>query len=282
MPAFSLVVATKGRTNELERLLESLIAQTCTNFELIVVDQNGDGRLDSLLVKYANEIQIRHLRCDAGVSQARNLGIEAADGEFLAFPDDDCWYQPDTIANVLYWFQQNPDYGILSVTVRDEYGVRSANKWNAESCDLAPVNIFRTTAAYTFFVRRSALRKQIYFDETLGPASGTIFVSAEDTDFVLCAMQQGVRGRFVSKWYVGHPRRDMFSGSISRDRAYGYGLGMGKVLSKHSMTLLGLALFSFDVLRTVRAFCTGKFEGGSLCWMHGRGILTGYIAREHN
>ena len=280
MPQFSLVVATKDRTLELERLLNSLALQTCKDFELIVVDQNSDERLAPILQRYEAHFPIVRLHSGPGVSRARNVGINAARGEFLAFPDDDCWYPPETITNVIEWFHQNSDYGVLSVTVRDENGIRSANKWKAESCDLAPINIFRTTAAYTFFVRRDVLKAEVYFDEKLGPASGTIFGSAEDTDYVLCVLQQGVRGRFVARWHVGHPRRDMFSGSVSRQRAYSYGLGMGRVSRKHSMTLLCTALFGFDLFRAVRGFCTGQFKGGGLCWMHGRGILSGYLSSE--
>ncbi|MBW4025918.1 glycosyltransferase [Acidipila rosea] len=280
MPRFSLIVATKGRTDELERLLQSLAHQDgYKDFELIVVDQNPDDRLVPVLSRFSQDINCSHLRCGPGVSKARNMGLSACRGELIAFPDDDCWYPPETLKNIDSWFTGNPGYGILSVTVRDEDGVKSANKWKAESCDLAPINIFRTSATYTFFVRSSDWKRRVFFDETLGPASGTLFGSGEDTDFVLSLMSKGVRGRFTSVWHVGHPRRDMFSGHIKRERALSYGMGMGRVLRKHSLLMLGGALFGFDLFRTFKGLLTGRANAGILCWAHGQGILRGYLAK---
>ena len=279
MPKFSLIVATKGRAEELEFFLASLVQQNdLDNYELIIVDQNPDDRLKPILGNYP-QILCKHLRCGPGVSKARNLGLSASTGEFIAFPDDDCWYPPDTLRNVERWFADHLDYGILSVTVRDETGIKTANKWNAESCDLAPINIFRTSATYTFFLRRSSWDNQVYFDENIGPASGTPFGCGEDTDFVLSLMARGVKGRFTSIWHVGHPRRDMLSGHITYERALGYGRGMGRVLRKHSLPLLSIALFSFDMFRVAKCSLKGQNIAARLCRAHGKGILEGYFAR---
>lgn len=278
MPTFSLIVATKGRAEELEVFLASLARQNGpVNYELIVVDQNPDDRLLPVLAQYPR-IPCRHLRRGPGVSRARNAGLSASTGDLIAFPDDDCWYPPDTLSNVEQWFAAHRDYGILSVTVRDETGEKSANKWNAESCDLAPINIFRTSATYTFFLRRGDWNGQVCFDEKIGPASGTPFGCGEDTDFVLSLMARGVRGRFTSIWHVGHPRRDMLSGHIHYERALSYGRGMGRVLRKHSLPALTIALFSFDMFRVFKCLLKGQTTAATLCRAHGQGILQGYFA----
>lgn len=101
-PEISLILATVGRTDELGRLFESLAAQTFGNFEVIVVDQNDDDRLLPHLdrARYLG-VAVRHLRHHpANLAAARNVGIEAARGKWIGFPDDDCWYSPHLLERV--------------------------------------------------------------------------------------------------------------------------------------------------------------------------------------
>src|ERR1700742_1620555 len=95
-PLFSLVVSTKGRTSELIPLLESLQRQTFRDFDVLVVDQNEEASLVPLLSQ-AWGFPLKHLRCpgERGLSRGRNVGWRACAGRFVAFPDDDCWYEPD-------------------------------------------------------------------------------------------------------------------------------------------------------------------------------------------
>ncbi len=78
---FSLIVATLGRTAELQRLFESLERQTHRDFEVIVVDQNTDGRLLPILDAFATKLTIRRLTSIPGLSRARNVGLREATGE---------------------------------------------------------------------------------------------------------------------------------------------------------------------------------------------------------
>jgi glycosyltransferase involved in cell wall biosynthesis len=286
---FSLITGTLGRTQELERLLASLADQGRCDFELIVVDQNTDERLVPILARWLNHMadqsagafsarHLIHLRCQPGLSRARNLALGACSGEIIAFPDDDCWYPAETLGNVDRWFLENPNYTILSMTARDEAGGRSANKWFAESCDLAPHNIFRTSASFTFFVRRPSPTYPLQFDEALGIGSGTRFGSAEDTDFLLNIMDRGGRGRFLAKWYIGHPQKDMTGGNMTRDRSLSYGLGMGRVLAKHSLWLMWIAFVMFDLGRAVLLSCKRKQLPASLYFAHGKGLLSAYFS----
>ena len=96
----SLVVATYGRGKELQPLMTSLAMQTDRRFEVIVVDQNADDRIDSVLeVARGSGLTVHHLHLDTpGLSSARNLGTALARGCIVAYPDDDCWYEPLTLA----------------------------------------------------------------------------------------------------------------------------------------------------------------------------------------
>ena len=284
MPRFSLIVATFGRTEELSVLLQTLAGQKLTDFELIIVDQNPDDRLTPLLNEWSSRVcdpstqnkalpQLRRLRCPPGVSRARNLGLAHSTGEILAFPDDDCWYFPDTLENVDAWFRQNREYGILSLGCRDEHGLKSGNHWFQTECDLRWINIFRTSGTCCFFVCRPPQEIPLGFDESLGPGAGTDFGCGEDTDFLLTLMNKGVRGRFYSRYHVGHPRKEGF---VDIPRAKKYGAGFGRVLAKHSNPLLLAGLVAFDFIRAAALALLGKRGRSARLWAHGKAMIRAY------
>ena len=123
----------------------------------------------------------------------------------------------------------------------------------------------------------------LHFDETIGPGGVcSRFGSGEDTDFVLQLMRQGMKGRFNAAWHIGHSRRDMLSGTVTKGRAAAYGEGMGYVLRKHSMHLLGGALVMYDMVRAGLVLLQGRREAASLSLAHGRGIVSGYLAASRN
>jgi glycosyltransferase involved in cell wall biosynthesis len=279
MPVFSLILATAGRTTELHRLFSSLetVGGEC---ECLIVDQNTDDRLLPIVASWEGRIAIRHLRSSPGLSHARNVGLAAATGEVLAFPDDDCWYSPGLLGAVRSFFAENPGYSLLSAGVRDEGGALSGNRWVRKRCDLATANLFRTSVGMALFVRRGTVSGSFRFDESLGVGAGTRFASGEDTDYVFRLLEAGLKGRFDRRLTVFHPRRDMLSGFPSGARAYSYGCGMGRVIRKRAKLSLLAAFVAFDLLRVIYSLLRGRLLPAKLCAMHGRGIFSGYMAAK--
>ncbi len=280
MPSFSLILATSGRTVELHRFFASLEEAGDEDCECIVVDQNPDDRLVPVLAAWSDRVSIRHLRSSPGLSHARNVGLAAATGEVLAFPDDDCWYSSDLLREVRSFFVANPRYALLSAGVRDESGRLSGNRWVCRRCDLATANLFRTSVGMALFVRRDSVAGAFRFDESLGVGSGTRFASGEDTDYVFRLLEAGLRGRFDRGFTVYHPRRDMLSGGVNAVRAYSYGCGMGRVIRKRAKLPLLPVFVAFDLLRLVYSLLCGQPGPAWLCAVHGRGVFSGYMAAE--
>lgn len=282
MPDFSLVVATKDRTSELARFISSLVDQGEADYELIIVDQNDDDRLAPIIALSANPEKILYIRCSPGVSRARNLAMEHARGKIIAFPDDDCWYPPGILKVVSEWFDANRSYEILSITSRDADGVCSCNHWFQDSCDITLLNVFRTSGGHGYFIRADGVARTVRYDVGIGPGSGTPYLCGEDCDFILTAMENGARGRFEAKWHIGHPRKDVHNGSVSPERVYGFGQGMGFVQRKHRLAWLWVAFNVYDYGRALCFSAFGKLAQAKLWYWHGRGLIKGFRLPDSN
>jgi glycosyltransferase involved in cell wall biosynthesis len=74
---------------ELDRFFLLSVINQCGNIrcEIIVVDQNADGRLDSIVETYRDRVEIEHIRSPVGLSRGRNLALRCERGSVVAFPD---------------------------------------------------------------------------------------------------------------------------------------------------------------------------------------------------
>ena len=234
---FSLILATVGRTSELDRFFNSLAAQSVHDFEVIVVDQNPDARLQPHLMRASSlGLVIRHLKhAPPNLAAARNTGIEAASGQWLAFPDDDCWYDADLLASIAASAAKEslPD-GVIARWVEQGpplCGV-SALSWDRS-------RIFRDipVSSITLFIRRAVLERIGGFDSRLG--LGQWFGAAEETDLVMRALQNGARmvhepGALVHHAFTpGQPALDRKARLAARRRAR----GTGALYAKHGLPL---------------------------------------------
>ena len=93
----SIVVAVYNIEQYLHKCLESLLAQTYSNLEIILVDDGATDRSGTICDDYAEKDSRVHVihKTNGGLSDARNVGIEAATGTYLAFVDGDDWVDTD-------------------------------------------------------------------------------------------------------------------------------------------------------------------------------------------
>jgi glycosyltransferase involved in cell wall biosynthesis len=110
---FSVIVPTYKRTDKLERALESIASQTYSDFELIVVDDNPEqefrDKVEEIVGDLNSDFEVKLVVNDdgQGVSSARNLGIENASSDYIAFLDDDDEWKPEKLEKEAEAFQQN-------------------------------------------------------------------------------------------------------------------------------------------------------------------------------
>ncbi len=106
MSLVSVIVPTYRRENEFKNALESLALQTYLDVEIVVIDDNGNeewnNKIASIVSDFMNKHNSINLRFivnspNQGSAKTRNIGIEAANGEYITFLDDDDIYLPEKI-----------------------------------------------------------------------------------------------------------------------------------------------------------------------------------------
>ncbi len=276
-PELSLVMGTVGRTRELQVFLDALGGQFSDRVELVIVDQNPDRRVPSLLAERREAIPIRLIRVPwRGLSRARNVGVRQARGAILGFPDDDCWYPPGLIDQVLEWFAEHREADGLTCRVTDERGRHSAGGlMSATSHWVSRANIWRSAVSPGLFVRRRLYDAVGGFDERLGRGAATPWGSGEETDCLLRAMNAGRRIFYDADLVVGHPQ------TIGRrprvTRAWSYGRGMGFVLCKNDYGLAAAAYFASLSWGSAALSCLRLAPGPALARaVMGAGRLVGW------
>ncbi|KRB70392.1 glycosyltransferase family 2 protein [Noviherbaspirillum sp. Root189] len=234
-PDISLILATVGRTDELGRLFDSLAAQTYSNFEVIVVDQNDDDRLLPHLdrARYLG-IAVRHLRHrPANLAAARNVGIEAATGKWIGFPDDDCWYSPRLLERLATRFgcADEPAGIIVRWVEQDEQPLSAADLSWERSRAFRDIPV----SSITLFCSRALFKEIGGFDSRLGV--GQWFGAGEETDFALRALRAGAFFTYEPLGEVHHavnphkPQANSQTKLAVRHRAR----GTGALYAKHRL-----------------------------------------------
>ena len=103
----SVIMPAHNRETFIRDSIDSVLAQTFTDFELIVVD-DGSTDTTAAIVKSYTDPRIRLIRQpNQGVSVARNTGLEAAQGKFITFLDSDDLYYPEFLKTLYHLMQSN-------------------------------------------------------------------------------------------------------------------------------------------------------------------------------
>ena len=161
-PKVSVIVPTYNRADRLERALNSIVSQTCQDFELIVVD---DGSTDKTyqLMKSFPKAQYFYIKKNSGVSKARNVGLAFAKGELICFLDSDDLWKEKKIQIQSLWLENNKDSQICytdEIWIRNGVRVNPMNRHRKYSGD-----IFRHCLGLCIVSPSSVMIRAKLFDE---------------------------------------------------------------------------------------------------------------------
>lgn len=114
------------KTQLLEKSIGSVINQTNPNYELLIIDDGSNREVKEVLKKYAKNEKVKIIyQENSGVSTARNVGISAADGEWIAFIDSDDWIEKNYVESIL---KKNNNADIILFNYKNEYEKKSIEK----------------------------------------------------------------------------------------------------------------------------------------------------------
>jgi glycosyltransferase involved in cell wall biosynthesis len=119
----SIIVPVYKVRRHLQRCIESILQQTYTDYELILVDDGSPDNCGAICERYAQEcdkVKVIHKK-NGGLSSARNAGIAAARGEYITFVDGDDTVATGTYYHNMHILQANPDIDILEYPIIKYY-----------------------------------------------------------------------------------------------------------------------------------------------------------------
>ena len=170
MPCVSVIIPTHNRAWALAEAVDSVLGQSFSDFELIVVDDGSTDGTQDLLAAYGGRIRVE-VQDHRGVSAARNRGIACARGELLAFLDSDDLWRPEKLARQAAFMQARPEVLICQteeVWIRRGVRVNPARRHRGRSGMIfAPSLALCLVSPSAVMARRGLFAEVGLFDESL-------------------------------------------------------------------------------------------------------------------
>ncbi len=142
----SVIIPVYNLESVIARCLDSVLAQTWTNLEILTIDDGSNDQSAAILDEYAqSDSRIRLISCvHSGVSSTRNTGIQNANGEYLLFVDGDDQIAPDMVERYVSAFEDKTDVvigairiietGVPEIVVSPDQAVYSRNEFVKRIC----------------------------------------------------------------------------------------------------------------------------------------------------
>ena len=203
-PRVSVIVPCYNLGQYLDEAVESVLAQSYQDFEIVIVDDGStDGATRSLLEDYRRP-KTRVIRtAHGGVSAARNVAIAHASGAYLCALDADDRLDPTYFEKTVPLLETDPSIAFVSCWLR-AFGDEQW-EWKPERCDL-PTLLWEDTVLTASLVRREAVVAVGGYDADM-PIQGL-----EDWDLWLTLVGRGYRGTILREVLFNYRRR---AGSLS-------------------------------------------------------------------
>lgn len=205
MPKFSIIIPTHNRSHLLQRAIASVLNQTYSDFELIIINDGSDDDTANLLANYVtHEVKLKYQsnQQPKGAAAARNAGILLANGEYICFLDDDDAYMPEFLQEVFTCLQNTQqEIGFIWCGVRKIFeSDDSPSKISEKIWDIASITdqklefAVEFAASHGFVAKRSLLCKVGLFDTHLR--------TLEDIDLLFSLLETNAAYKAIPKVLV--------------------------------------------------------------------------------
>lgn len=281
--SLTVVIATLGRPEPLERALDSLAASELRPDEVLVVDGDENRGAEPVVTRrQGGPLAVRHVPAPRGLTRQRNVGLDASRGDVVLFLDDDARVRPETLGLLMAAYRDADVVGATGRVVEP-----ASNRVGGKSSRVRALLRGRgrdgtfTAAGYprrlvdesvttsiefmqgAFMSARTALAREVRFDERL---SG--YGLAEDEDFS-CRLARRGRVRYLGDAAVDHDNagfhgkdRRAFGHQVVRNRRYLFEKNFPQTRSARArFTLLLGVLVAHRLLNRDVAGARGLVEG---------------------
>lgn len=217
-PLISVVIPVYNRSWELQRALKSLACQTMRDFEVIVCDDGSVEDICAVLAPFESLIDVSYLRIEnsGGPARPRNMAIEKARGEWIAFLDSDDWWDDERLAFVKAELSNDLDLLYHSLRVVTAEGLAHTQERRTIIGDPLRGNSLRHLALFGNPVPNSAavVRRSLLI-QIGGICEERTIVAVEDYDTWLRLLEAGARMRFLDQvlgsYWIGEDGISAFS-----------------------------------------------------------------------
>ena len=224
---FSLVITTQGkRIDELVRLFDSLSRQK-EEFEVILVDQSSGNEVKAILYKYKFHKKYVYIGKAVSLSRARNIGLEFVEGEYVAFPDDDCWYPDNLLEQIIEKFNES-SADVICINTFDPFLNKPLLKRQAKKdvIKISQLNVMKYPISIGIFSKKNNIR----FDEELGV--GTKWGACEESDYILRILKENKKIVYYKNLQAYHLYINENDTASLEMKSYKYGQGYGALIKK--------------------------------------------------
>lgn len=180
-PRITAVITTYNRAELLGRAIQSVLTQTTPPLELVVVDDGSTDRTPSVVERYASRVRYVPQK-NAGLAEARNTGVRHAQGDWIAFLDDDDVWKQDYLARMDTAIDRTEGAALLYFADLERAG-KAETLWEASGFTVAEPFEIQMDASDWFMrslqpmaIQSTVIRKDAYWD-----VGGQTTLSREDT-----------------------------------------------------------------------------------------------------
>lgn len=201
----SILLPTLGmRESEIKRLLDSLVEQTYTNLEIVIVVQGNFGIVQKICDLYLEKLNIIIINTnEIGLSKARNLGLKYTSGDIVILSDDDCWYHKNSVKIIADFFIKHPELDILLTQIFDPVTKEFYKQYSGKSISISGFSkLLSRSSIEIAFKKKDPV---IDFDILFG--LGGKYVSGEETDYLIRALKQNKRIHYEPIVTVFHKKK---------------------------------------------------------------------------
>ncbi|MGH7827514.1 MAG: glycosyltransferase [Candidatus Binatia bacterium] len=164
-PLISVIIPTYNRASMVKEAVDSVLAQSYRNFELIVIDDGSTDGTTRELAGYGDALRVLS-QARRGVAAARNSGVRSAKGQYLAFLDSDDFWLADKLRIQTAFMAQNPEVQICQT---EEVWIRRGTRVNPKARHQKPSgDIFRRSLELCLVSPSAVMMTRQLFENTGG------------------------------------------------------------------------------------------------------------------